>query len=226
MKPVVIIPARGGSKRIPRKNIIDVCGKPMLAWAVETALSTDLFSSVIVTTEDKEIADVALKHGADVALRPDDLATDTAEEIYAYQHVISDLSVQPEYFCAIYPTAILLKADDLVQSYNLLDEETDVVMGVSEYPIHPYKALKNEGTGFLGMVHPHECNNLRSQDYPYYVASNGTFYWFKTASFMKEPNYFPEKLRGHVVPRDRAVDIDVPDDLTLAKVLKHHQLGQ
>ncbi len=224
MKPVAIIPARGGSKRIPRKNIAEVCGKPMIAWPIENALRTGLFERVIVSTDDDAIADIARSYNADVSVRPDELATDTAEEIYAYKHVLEELGDIPDYFCAIYPTAILLTPDDLTQAFDQFDERTDVVMGVSEYALHPYKALQQEDGGFLSMVHPYECNNLRSQDYPYYVASSGTFYWFKSSSFLQDPNYFPEKLRGHVVPRDRAVDIDVPDDLKLARILKQSQL--
>lgn len=229
MKPIAIIPARGGSKRIKRKNIIDVCEKPMLAWPITMALETDLFSRVIVSTEDEEIASIAKQYGAQSISRPDELATDTAAEIDAYAQVLNvveqEENVIPEFFCAIYPTAILLQPDDIKQSFARFDSGADVVMGVSEYPIHPFKALEEGDDGFLKMLHPYECNELRSQDYPHYVASNGTFYWFRTKPFLDAPDYFPKKLNGHIVARDRAVDIDVPDDLTLAKILKREQLN-
>lgn len=230
MKPIAIIPARGGSKRIPRKNIYNICGKPMLAWPIEQALKSDLFSSIIVSTDDAEIAEVAEHYGARAIIRPAELATDTAEEIDAYEHVLQTLydehKVHPEYFCGIYPTAILIQDADLKAGLEQFNENNaDVVMSVSEYAIHPYKALmRNEETGFLEMVYPVECNTLRSQDYPLYTASNGTFYWFNVASFLKEKNYYPQRLDHYILPRTRAVDIDVPEDLEMAEIFKKHQL--
>lgn len=228
-RPLAIIPARGGSKRIPRKNIADVCGKPMIGWVIETALHTDIFGKIVVSTEDDEIARIAANFGAHIVPRPPELATDTAAEIDAYAQVLDVLAAQgetpPEFFCGLYPTAILLTPDDLTDAFQKFDTGADVVMGVSDYPIHPYKALQHNDAGFLEMLHPHECNNLRSQDYPPYVASNGTFYWFRRDSFAKNRDYYPEKLAGHIVPRLHAVDIDTPEDLEVARLYKQHQSG-
>jgi N-acylneuraminate cytidylyltransferase len=225
MKPIAIIPARGGSKRLPRKNIAPVCGRPMLAWPVEAALASGLFSEVIVSTEDAEIAAIAQEAGARIAARPAELATDTAPETLAYKHVLETLGPDaPEYFCAIYPTALLVTPEDFIRSHARLEEGADVVMSVSEYPLHPYKALEKKPDGFYGMVHPAECRQ-RSQTYPHYVASNGTFYWLRTAPFLNSPDYYPEKLGVHILPYRRAVDIDTAEDLELAQLFKQHQLS-
>ena len=220
MKPVAIIPARGGSKRIPRKNVVDMNGLPMLAYPVKVALESGVFSRVIVSSEDEEIKEIARAHGAEAFDRPPELATDEAFEIDVYRHVLGSLEEMPEFFCGIYPTAILLEPQDFKKSFTLFEEqpESDVIMSVSRYPIHPFKALETDGEGYLQMVHPKECL-MRSQTYPHYVASNGTFYWLRTSAFLKDPTYYTQRLRGYELPADRAVDIDEPEDLEMARAM-------
>lgn len=220
MTQVAIIPARGGSKRIPRKNIVEIGGKPILAHTIRIAQDSGLFSDIIVSTEDAEIAEIAKKYGATVSNRPAELATDTAMEIDVYAQVLGTLRELPDFFCAIYPSAIFIHPQDLKNAHDLLqtDPKTNVVMGVSAYDIHPFKALIPDSSGNLSMVHPQECTQ-RSQTYPPYVASNGTFYWFRTAHYLKNRTYYPQHLKGYVLPRTRAVDIDTTDDLAFAQAL-------
>ena len=220
MKPVAIIPARGGSKRIPRKNIADMNGLPMLAYPVKAALESGVFSHVIVSTEDQEIKEIARKYGAEALDRPPELAGDEAFETEVYKQVLGTLEELPEFFCGIYPTAILLEPEDFKKSFALFDEkpQSDVIMSVSRYPIHPFKAMEESGEGYLQMVHPKECL-MRSQTYPHYVASNGTFYWFRTRAFQNNPSYYQKHLRGYELPASRAVDIDEPEDLKMARAM-------
>lgn len=220
-KAVAIIPARGGSKRIPRKNIKPFMGKPMIAWPIESALKSGAFSSVVVSTDDGEIGAIAQKYGARFIKRPPELATDEIDELPAYLHVLDILKgegVEPDYFCGVYATAVLVAPQDFAQSFRVIDSppEADVVMGVSGYPIHPYKALLSGKDGYLDMMFPVECD-WRSQLYPKVVASNGTFYWFRTSSFRKAPNYYPERLRGYELPPQRAVDMDTEEDFKWAE---------
>lgn len=229
MKPVAIIPARGGSKRIPRKNIIDVHGIPMIGHTITNALASDVFSHVIVSTEDSEIKQISESFGAIVIDRPAELSTDTAFEIDVYGQVLDDLYTQygivPEYFCGIYATAIFVEKEDLKKSYAMIKDKDDIsiLMSVSEYPVHPFKALKVNANGFLDMVHPKECL-MRSQTFPKYVASNGTFYWLKTAEYRKVKSYYTDSLSGYILANEKAVDIDVPDDLEWAiKLMKIKQ---
>lgn len=218
MKPVAIIPARGGSKRLPRKNILPLEGKPMIAWPIAAALESGVFETVIVSTEDEEIADISRQYGAEVVKRPPELATDTAMEIDAYAQVLKNLPAQPECFCAIYATAILLEPEDFQKSYEVFHvrPDADALMSVSEFSIHPFKALEENSAGFLDMVHPKECVQ-RSQTYPRYVASNGTFYWLRTSAYNRQKTYYQPHLLSYILPANRAVDIDTAEDLKMAE---------
>ena len=226
MSAIAIIPARGGSKRIPRKNIADIEGRPMLSYPVEAALGAGIFDEIIVSTEDTEIKSIAEKYGARVIDRPADMATDTAMEIEVYKQVLENLNTRPDYICALYPTAIFVNADDLKGGLEAItgDGKPDAVMSVSRYPIHPFKALESDSEGFLQMVYPTECLQ-RSQTYPHYVASNGTFYWLRTDAYLKNLTYYPDRLRGYEIPAERAVDIDEPSDLDLARALMRIKRG-
>lgn len=217
MQRLAVIPARGGSKRLPRKNVVPLGERPMIAHVLETARQTGLFERVIVSTEDAEIGDVAEGAGAEVHWRPEDLASDQASVVQVCVDVLSSLAEPPERFCCLYATAAFLRIRDLRESEEWLDE-ADVVMGVSEYPIHPYKALENSVDGFLRPKWPVE-NARKSQEYPHLVASNGTFYWARTDRFLKEPTFYPERLKGFELPPERAVDIDTPEDLDWARKL-------
>ncbi len=217
MRSVAIIPARGGSKRIPRKNIADINGQPMISYPIRTALESGIFDRVIVSTDDPEIKQISLSCGAEVSDRPVELATDEAFEIDVYGQVLDTLPTRPQNFCAIYPTAIFINEDDIKGAFDQLSG-ADVVMGASRYPIHPFKALRTNAEGYAEMVHPKECLQ-RSQTYPEYVASNGTFYWFDTESYFKYKSYYAPKLKTFAVPTLRAVDIDEPEDLHFARAL-------
>ena len=222
MKRVAIIPARGGSKRLPRKNILELGGIPMLGHSVKTAIASGLFEDVLVSTEDEEIQLVAKSAGATVLERDNHLATDQATVAQVCADVLKTLSAQdkkPDVFCCIYATAAFLSPEDLIKSEQKLHSESkpDVVMGVSGYPIHPYKALV-EKDGKLEMVWP-EDGNKKSNTFPHFVASNGTLYWARTDSFSAETDFYPENLAGYQVPPERAVDIDTPEDYEWAKKL-------
>jgi len=220
LSPIAIIPARGGSKRLPRKNIIQFAGKPMIAHPITTAMQSGLFSRIIVSTEDAEISVVSEKYGAHIISRPLALASDMAKVVDVCLHVLEELEksqVLPDWFCCIYATAALINSNDLNASYRLLTEKNEAngVMGVSAYPVHPYKALV-EDNGYLKPLFPDKIG-LKSQQTPHVVASNGTFYWVRTDSFRKEQTFNASRLIGYQVPPERAVDLDTPEDLTWAE---------
>ncbi len=223
MKNIAIIPARGGSKRLPRKNMLPIMGAPMLTHPIKTAQESSIFDHIIVSTDDDEIARIAENHGAKVIIRPDEMASDEAHESLAYMHVLKVLAkegYEPDAFCGIYPTAIFITPQDLQESYKLMDSDKnpDVVMSVSSFPVHPYKALQENNNGYLTMVNPVKCKQ-RSQFYPHYVASNGTFYWLRVNSYKNDPNYYPEKLVSYELPNDRAIDIDTKQDYDWACIV-------
>jgi pseudaminic acid cytidylyltransferase len=215
--PVVIIPARGGSKRLPRKNILPIGGKPMIHWPIEACLKSGVFSDVIVSTEDPEIFSIAEKGGARVIKRPDHMATDEIHEGHATNHVLDTLKnegKEPEFFLIIYSTAILVTPEDIQHSYALTQSTSpiaDAVMSMSPYPNHPYKAhVKNE-QGYLVPMFPKEVKE-RTQTYPHVSAVNGTFCWCRTEVWHKNMHYFPERFVGYEMPLERAVDVDTLED--------------
>lgn len=222
MKPLAIIPARGGSKRLPRKNVLEVGGRPMLAWPVAAARESGLFERVVVSTDDAEIAAAAGAAGAEVHERDPALGEDRATVAQVCTAVLASLGASggpPDTFCCLYATALFVEASDLAASQALLDEPpaADFVMGVSTFSPHPVQALV-ESDGFLRSMWP-EYAELQSQQYPDLVASNGTLYWARTAAFLAAGGFYGERLRGYRMPRERAVDIDTPADLALARRL-------
>ena len=223
MKRVAIIPARGGSKRLPRKNILPLGGKPMIVHAIEAAQKSGVFDEIIVSTEDEEIASIAKEEKVRVFTREDSLATDQATVAQVCVDVLEQLKTEdnfPDYFCCIYATAAFLLPEDLIESEKLLHQsvKADVVMGVSSYPIHPYKAMA-EKDGILQVVWPQEAYK-KSNSFPDFVASNGTLYWAKSETFSIETDFYPERLTGYKIPAERAIDIDTPEDYELAKKFK------
>lgn len=215
MRAVAIIPARGGSKRLPCKNILPLGGRPMIAHPINLARQSGLFERVVVSTEHSKIAKISEEAGAEVFERSDELATDKATVVQVCLDVLWRLEqegAEPEAFCCLYATAAFLTVQDLLDSRARLTgpPEADYVMGVSEYPIHPYKALCSE-KGFLKAVWP-ESAQLKSQEYPSMYASNGTLYWARTGAFLHEQSFYGQRLVGYELPPERAVDIDTPED--------------
>lgn len=229
MNHVAIIPARGGSKRLPRKNVLPIQGKPMLTYPVKAAQKSKVFDRVIVSTEDEEIKQVALEAGAEVFQRPENLARDRATVVQVCKHVLDVLdeqNIQPEFFCCIYATAIFITPEDIKNSFQLFNQEPspDVVMGVSKFNLHPVQALEDKN-GFLSPKWP-EYFDMQSQFHPRLVASNGTLYWARTSYFEQNPSFYCKKLVGYTIPKQRAVDLDTQEDMELASLVAEKTLGQ
>lgn len=216
MKPICIIPARGGSKRIPRKNIVDVHGRPLISYAIATALKSGAFSAVYVSTEDTEIEAVVRAAGATPLQRPGALADDVTGVDAVCLDALDRLETNgtlPEAFCCLYATAALLTIDDIHASGRLLesDPRAATVMGVSGYPLHPYKALIRESQ-YLQPLFP-EMVMRNTQDYPEVWASNGTIYWARIDDYRRSRSFYSDACLAYVVPPERAIDVDTPDDL-------------
>lgn len=223
MTRIAIIPARGGSKRLPRKNILPVLGKPALFYPVQAALKSKLFDRVIVSTEDAQIKEKAQACGAEVMERDERLAVDTAGVARVCQDVLEQLDargIQPTQFCCIYATAIFITPGDLQESFRLMEQfcEIQIVMGVSAFNLHPVQALETHASGWLRPKWP-DYNRLQSQFHPRLVASNGTFYWAETISFLREKTFYGDKLKGYEIPWIRAIDMDTPEDYENVKLL-------
>lgn len=215
MRRVALIPARGGSKRLPRKNIIDFLGKPIIAWTIEAAKAAGAFERVVVSTEDSEIADVARKYGAEVDLRQADLASDAARIVDV---CVDYLGRNPGFdlLCVLYATAPLRKAEDIRATVELVGKDCDFAVAVTHFSLPAHQALLRAANGDVRPMMP-ELINKRASEVGEIVVDNGSTYAVSVPTFLKEKGFFGSRLRTHVMPRERSQDIDEAIDLELAK---------
>lgn len=213
---LAVIPARGGSKRLPRKNVIDFGGRPIIAATIESAREAGVFERVLVSTEDAEIAEVAQRHGAEIDKRPPELATDAATIVQVCAELLGRL---PGYdtITVLYATAPLRNAGDIRATLALLEPGAcDFAMAVSAFEQPFHQGLRLEENGALSPVFP-ELTTRRADSVGAFVAGNGSTYCANVAAFLRERSFYGAPLRGHVMPRERAIDIDTAEDLALAK---------
>lgn len=220
---LAVIPARGGSKRIPRKNIKSFCGKPMIARSIEAARQSQLFDRIIVSTDDDEIAQVAQAWGAEVPFRrPSELANDHAGTIEVIAHATqwaqsqwSDL----EAVCCIYATAPFIQPADLHNAHAMLAEgDWDFCFTATEYPSPIYRSFRQNNEGGVEMLFP-EHFETRSQDLPQAYHDAGQFYWGRPEAWRDHQRLFSERSSPLVIPRWRVQDIDTPDDWHRAELI-------
>jgi pseudaminic acid cytidylyltransferase len=218
-KAVAIIPARGGSKRLPRKNIIDFLGRPIIAYTIEAAWESGCFERVVVSTEDKEIAAIAERHGAIVDHRAPELATDAAALVDVCLDFLdreSGAGRDWDVLACLYATAPLRTAQDISATIALLKPGIcDFTMAVTAYDMQPHIALKFEADGRLIPMWP-DLIHRRSSDLPPLRAANGSTLAVTAAAFRRERSFYGPGLRGHDMPRERAIDIDTRADLDFA----------
>jgi N-acylneuraminate cytidylyltransferase len=220
---IAIIPARGGSKRIPRKNINDFCGKPMIAWSIEAALKSHCFDRVIVSTDDQEIAEVAQKYGAEVPfIRPSELANDFAGTIPVVKHATEWLiqhQQKPSLVCCLYATAPFVTTEDLQRGLKQQQQtNADYTFTVTSYPFPIQRAIKITPQNSVEMFSP-EYFNTRSQDLEEAYHDAGQFYWGKADAWLEEKIIFSPESTPLVLPRHRVQDIDTPEDWIRAEMM-------
>lgn len=228
MKNIAIIPARGGSKRIPNKNIKEFFGKPILAYVIETAIASGLFDEVMVSTDSKEIADVAQKYGAKVPFfRSDKTADDFATTAEVLTEVIAryeQKGIFIENACCIYPTAVLLSAEHLENAYKDFTKwNYDSLLSVLKFS-YPVQRGFREESGKLKMMWP-ENKTKRSQDLETMFHDAGQFYFFKVNKFKEKQELFMENTGYLLLSEYEAQDIDNPEDWTMAE-LKYKYLNK
>jgi pseudaminic acid cytidylyltransferase len=219
---ICVIPARGGSKRIPRKNIRYFCGKPMIAWAIGYALQSGLFDKVIVSTDDEDIADVARASGAETPfVRPSDLADDLTPTVPVIAHAVEacqEIGWSIEYACCIYPCAPFLEISDLAAAFALLQRyDFSYVYPVTEYPHPIQRAMRCLPAGQMQLLQP-EYELTRTQDLEKTYHDAGQFYWGREVSWTARTNMHSSGT-GLIVPNWRVVDIDNDDDWKRAELL-------
>ena len=221
MSKVAIITARGGSKRIPDKNIRPFLGKPILAYSIEAALTSGLFDEVMVSTDDPAIASVAREYGAAVPFlrsvkASDDFAT-TSDALLDVLHAYKEIGRNFEYACCIYPTAPFVTGKKLVAALNkLVAENADTVFPVMPFSYPVFRSLKMENEK-LKMIWS-EYRDTRSQDLPQSYHDAGQFYFFQVASFLQNKTLMTENVCGIIISELEGQDIDNLTDWRLAEL--------
>ncbi|GGX60288.1 pseudaminic acid cytidylyltransferase [Saccharospirillum salsuginis] len=225
MKPsrIAIIPARGGSKRIPRKNIKPFCGKPMIAWSIAAARASQCFDEILVSTDDFEIAEIARQYGANVPfIRPESLSDDFTGTIPVVRHAIEWLQDQGntiDVACCIYATAPFIQPSDLTHGLEkLMKEECDFAFSITSYPFPIQRALRQTDEGRVQMFNP-DLFETRSQDLEEAWHDAGQFYWGTTESWLEGRRIFDVGSVGVSIPRHRSQDIDTLEDWERAEWL-------
>ena len=219
MKSVCLIPARGGSKRIPRKNIKSFFGKPLISWSIETAISSGVFDEVYVSTDDGEIASIAKQYGANIPfIRPENLSNDFAIDKDVIQHFIEwmeSIKLFPDSLCYLYATAPFINKKTILGVQKLLnDSGAGLAHTVTSYDYPVLKALKEDKNGQLEFMW-NEFANTRSQDLPELIHDAGQCYFYNLKKF-RDKEY---RTVGYKIPRTQAQDIDTLEDFKQAEIL-------
>jgi N-acylneuraminate cytidylyltransferase len=220
---IAVIPARGGSKRIPRKNIKLFRGKPMIAWSIEAARQSGLFEHILVSTDDTEIAGVAGQWGAEAPfVRPPELADDHTGTTEVIAHATRWAQVQGwslTAVCCIYATAPFIRPDDLRRGLQALERgDWAYAFTATDYPAPIFRSFKQDERGGVEMLFP-EHFTTRSQDLPVTLHDAGQFYWGRPASWTEGKRIFDRHSFALVVPRWRVQDIDNEEDWSRAEIV-------
>ena len=221
MSVIAIITARGGSKRIPKKNIKEFMGKPMLAYAIEAAKGSEIFDEVMVSTDSEEIADVAKKYGASVPfMRSERTSNDFAITYDVLEEVLSEykkLGKEYESLCCIYPCVPFLKSDSLKNAFELMkNKNANAIMPVCKYPVPVEWAMRINDDELVADDVKKQL--IRSQDLKPAYFDAGMFYFYKTETFLsKRTTLFPNTL-GYVIDESECQDIDTSNDWKIAEM--------
>jgi pseudaminic acid cytidylyltransferase len=220
---IAIIPARGGSKRIPKKNIKLFLGKPIISYSIETAISSNLFDRIIVSTDDDDIASIAIEYGAEVPfIRPKELAGDILGTHEVIGHAVSwleDNGMSIDYACCLYATAPLIKKKYLYESFELISTgKWDSVIAATAFSYPIFRSFEKLPNGGLKMFFP-EHYISRSQDLPKAFHDAGQFYWASANIWKNKPSSFSSKNTIIELPNYLVQDIDTYDDWLRAENL-------
>lgn len=220
---IAVIPARGGSKRIPRKNVKPFCGRPMIAWPIAAARESGCFDHIVVSTDDDEIACVALDCGAEVPFsRPAELSDDFAATRPVVIHAIREAEKRwgpAEFTCCMYATSPFMTAADIRSGLDvLMGSDADFAFAVTTFPYPIQRALKRTANNRVAMFQP-EHRLTRSQDLEEAYHDAGQFYWGRTRAFLEDRPTFSDAAIPVLLPRSRVQDIDTVEDWQRAELM-------
>jgi pseudaminic acid cytidylyltransferase len=220
---LAVIPARGGSKRIPRKNIQPFGGLPMIAWSIRAAIDSACFDRIIVSTDDDEIAALAKEYGAEAPfLRPKELSDDHTGTTPVVAHAVQwqlDHGVSASEVCCLYATAPFVRALDLQHGLTVLEESgADFAFSITSYPFPIQRAVRITEVGRVEMFQPNQFQT-RSQDLEEAWHDAGQFYWGKAEAWLAGKPLFGPDSAPVILPRYRVQDIDTPEDWARAEFM-------
>lgn len=213
---IAIITARGGSKGLPRKNVLPLLGKPLIVWTIEAALDSKVILRTVVSTDDDEIAQTALRAGAEVTRRPAELATDKASSLDALAHALQSLGAAESHdeFVLLQPTSPLRQAshiDAMVQRARELNAGSALSVTSTEH--HPWKMLLRDPSGYLQPSHSEEMLSAPRQSLPPAFRQNGAMYWGRVEAFLRNRQLHIHPVLGYEMPAESSVDVDRLGDL-------------
>ncbi len=228
---LAIIPARGGSKRLPRKNVMELAGKPLIAWTIEAALQSHFIDEVVVTTDNSEIINVAEEHGANVPfVRPLSLSDDNASTVDVVLHAVSYFmkkKITFDFIVLLQPTSPLRAATHIDEAISkVIEQNASAVISVSKTDHSPLWSNTLPESGDMSRFLKEEVKNKRSQDLPDYYRLNGAIYICSWAEFFEEKSFFVKKnIYAYEMDRGSSVDVDEAFDFYLAEYLmKSHDI--
>lgn len=232
MKAIGIIPARGGSKGVPRKNIKLLAGKPLIAYTIETALQSKSLDRVIVSTDDQEIAKIALEYGAEVPfMRPKELAGDIVPDLPVFKHALNNLEGSERYHADMMvnlrPTAPLRIVEDIDAAvHKLIDTNADSVRSVCKVEHHPYWMLKVVGDRAYPLIEGEEKKYPRRQDLPPIYRLNGAVDVSRRDNIIEKNTLYGEDIRVIIMNQTRSIDIDTELDFAIAEMILKKGINQ
>ena len=223
---LAIITARGGSKRLPRKNVLDLCGKPLIAYSIEAGLKSKYISKVVVSSDDEEILQISQNFGANIIKRPKELASDTATTFDAIKHTIDSLE-KFDYIVLLQPTSPLRSEKHINEAIELLEEKNaDAIVSVCEMEHSPLWSNTLPQNGSMKNFLRKEILNKRSQDLEKYYRLNGAIYICKTDKLLENKGFFlEENIFSYIMDRKNSIDIDEEIDFFMAKeYIKYNEI--
>ena len=213
---IAVIPARGGSKRIPKKNIRNFAGSPIISYSINAAKESGIFEKIIVSTDDLDIASVAEKYGAEVPfIRPSEISDDFTGTHQVVSHAIKELTKQGlhyDYACCIYATAPFIRPDEILKGFQIIQKsDYHAVLAATQYSYPVYRSFTHGDKKGLKMLFP-EHYHSRSQDLEEVMHDAGQFYWADIETWLSEPKGFGKNTEVVLLPAWRVQDIDTLDD--------------
>jgi len=213
-KILSIIPARAGSKGLPRKNIIDFAGKPLIAWTIEASINSKYITKTIVSSDSYEILEIAKDYGANIIKRPLDLATDTASSESVVAHALENIDEDFNFVVLLQPTSPLRDNEDIDNSFKkLFRENVTALISVCETDNKILKAFTENEQGYIEGISNNIYPFMRRQDLPRTYLSNGAIYIVKVSEFIKNHSFYTDRTISYVMSTDRSLDIDKKEDL-------------